>query len=118
MYQKCGTKCVLACRFDSKVLDVAATLTECDKNECVEGCFCKDGFVRDQGKCILPKECPVRNNKSIEFVASMPTNPLEKRVIKPNCGNGNGSNKCILPPKPCLPFLCQNSGRKKIVHHH
>jgi len=28
---------------------------------CMDGCFCKDGFVRDRqnGKCIPVKQCPV-----------------------------------------------------------
>lgn len=116
VYQKCGTKCVLACRFTTIVLDLGATLKECDKNECIEGCFCKDGFVRYQDKCILPKECPIRSNKSIEFDTKMPSNPLGKRIIKPSC---SGSSGCMPPPKPCLPFLCnnggnQNSGEKKL----
>lgn len=118
-YQKCGTKCVLACRFDPSISDVAATLKECDGNECIEGCFCNDGFVRYQSKCILPKECPVRNNKSIVLLAKKSPSPLEKRIIRPSCGSSNGSTRCITPSKPCLPFLCnnnsgnQNAGRKK-----
>ena len=27
---------------------------------CIAGCFCKDGYVKLNGKCILPAECPVR----------------------------------------------------------
>lgn len=113
LYQKCGTMCISACRFIPES-DLAATLEECDTNECIDGCFCKDGFVRYQDKCILPNECPVRNNKSIEFATKMPLNPLEKRIIKPSCESSNG--RCP-PLKPCIPFLCsnggnQNSGRK------
>lgn len=93
VYQKCGKKCVLGCRFIPNISDLAVTLNDCEAAECIEGCFCKDGFVRLHDKCILPKECPVRSNKSIQLSTEMP-----KRIIKPMCG---GSNGCRPTPKPC-----------------
>lgn len=110
IYQKCASKCVSSCRFQiPSISDIAMTSIDCAKSECIEGCFCKIGFVRYQDKCILSKNCPTRANKSMEFVTKMP-NTLEKRIIKPGCGSNTG---CILPPKPCIPFLCnnQNSGK-------
>lgn len=97
-FQKCGTKCVLSCRFIPNVSNVAVTPNDCESNECVEGCFCKVGFVRYEDKCILPKECPVRSDKSIEFNTEIP-----KRVVKPSCSNG-----CKPPPKPCKPSICNH----------
>lgn len=91
-YRKCGTKCILGCRFTPNILDVAVTPNDCENSECVEGCFCKDGYVRLEDKCILPKGCPVRSNKSIEFSTGVP-----KRIMKPFCG---GINTCKPPPPP------------------
>lgn len=95
-YQKCGTKCVLGCRHTPLSSDIAVTSTDCEKIECIEGCFCNVGFVRYQDKCILPIECPVRDNKSIELATKMPNTSDKRIIIKPN--------------KPCLPFLC-NTGK-------
>lgn len=99
-YQKCGTKCVLGCRFIPNISDVAVIPNDCESSECIEGCFCKVGFVRYEDKCVLPKECPVRSNKSIEF-----STEVTKLVNKPSC-----SNECKPPAMPCKPSTCnQNS---------
>lgn len=50
VYDGCGTACPLSC--DVPFVD---TCTE----QCVEGCFCEDGYVRDYNDdCILIEECP------------------------------------------------------------
>jgi len=50
-YNTCGTACPKTC--ESKDKDIICTL------QCVEGCFCNDGYVRSAvGVCILPKNCP------------------------------------------------------------
>lgn len=61
VFQDCGSKCVLGCRFAS-VSSGSLTVgkNECSKNDCVEGCFCKTGLVRHQTKCIPALECPIR----------------------------------------------------------
>lgn len=60
VYQECGSKCVLGCRYSSSASVFTAGKHECDKNDCVEGCFCKTGLVRHQSKCIPALECPIR----------------------------------------------------------
>lgn len=90
-YRKCEKKCVMACGSIPNISDFAVTVRECVKSACIEGCFCEPGFFRYEDKCILPEECPVRSNKSIELNTEVP-----KRIIKPSCSNG-----CKPPPKPC-----------------
>lgn len=62
VYQECGSKCVLGCRYAATSSGVSITISkhDCEKNDCVEGCFCKTGLVRHQTKCIPASECPVR----------------------------------------------------------
>lgn len=60
VYQSCGNKCVLGCRYASTSSGITISKHDCEKNDCVEGCFCKTGLVRHQSKCIQPDECPVR----------------------------------------------------------
>ncbi|XP_055949174.1 zonadhesin-like isoform X5 [Argiope bruennichi] len=52
-YKNCGTACPSTCA--NIGMDRICTL------ECVPGCFCKKGFVRnDQGQCVEPDDCPQR----------------------------------------------------------
>lgn len=72
VYEKCGKKCMLGCRFDSSALKIAADKDECDKSDCIAGCFCKDGLIRHQDKCIPATDCPttlesLRSNKAFNF---------------------------------------------------
>lgn len=61
VFQQCGSKCVLGCRFAAaSSAGVTVSKNECSKNDCVEGCFCKTGLVRHQTKCIPALECPIR----------------------------------------------------------
>lgn len=60
VYQKCGSKCVLGCRYASTSSGITISKHDCEKNDCVEGCFCKTGLVRHQSKCIPALECPIR----------------------------------------------------------
>jgi len=49
-YTTCGTACPLSCE--------KPTLWGCSK-QCVKGCFCDAGYVRDnKGNCILVEDCP------------------------------------------------------------
>lgn len=76
-YHRCGNKCVLGCRYASatqtltpSIAGISLSKFECDKNECVEGCFCKHGLVRHQNKCIPPNECPIRKCNRYEVYVS------------------------------------------------
>lgn len=67
-YRMCGKKCVLSCRHDATVAPFLISKKECDTNKCVEGCFCKENFVRYNNKCVPINECPGRRNKAVDFV--------------------------------------------------
>lgn len=67
-YRMCGKKCVLNCRYDATVAPFLISKKQCDTNKCVEGCFCKENFVRYNNKCVPIDECPARRNKAVEFV--------------------------------------------------
>lgn len=60
VYQECGSKCVLGCRYTTLSAGITISKHDCEKNDCVEGCFCKTGLVRHQTKCIPASECPIR----------------------------------------------------------
>ncbi|XP_077291437.1 zonadhesin-like isoform X2 [Arctopsyche grandis] len=43
-------------------------------NKCVEGCYCKTGFVRDRkGNCILPKYCPLPTSSNCRYLETPAT---------------------------------------------
>lgn len=67
-YKSCGDKCVLSCQSSASQLGIIVLEKDCGNSTCVEGCFCKDGLVRHQNKCIAAKECPLRSYRAIEFV--------------------------------------------------
>lgn len=78
VYQDCGRKCVLGCRYataSSSNSAISIGKHECDKldSNCVEGCFCKTGLVRHQSKCIPARECPIRKCHRDEVYVSLRT---------------------------------------------
>lgn len=126
VYEKCGKKCIAACRFASSTLKLTATKDECKKTDCIEGCFCKDGFVRYGNKCIPAAKCPVssraiRSDKAIDVVSTESPQSLFRHFglfMRPNgcgpsgCGGswgGCGSNGCGGPPMGCGPSGCGGS---------
>ncbi|KAG8172381.1 hypothetical protein JTE90_024509, partial [Oedothorax gibbosus] len=51
-YKTCGTACQVTC--SNRFLKVLCI------DKCVEGCFCKEGYIRnEEGKCIEPSQCPI-----------------------------------------------------------
>ena len=53
-YKYCGTACPPTCA------DPDGT-SECEER-CVEGCFCKEGFVADGDTCLRPDQCGCSSN--------------------------------------------------------
>lgn len=71
VYQKCGTKCVLSCRFASSAFGIILSKEECnEESECVQGCFCEDGLVRHGEKCIRAAECSARKGRTKKMIES------------------------------------------------
>ncbi|KAJ6635855.1 Zonadhesin [Pseudolycoriella hygida] len=83
IYSKCGSACPLTCENYNKQL--MCTL------QCVEGCFCEKGHVRDgAGNCVLPADCPKgRCIQKNEIYTTCGT------ACPPTCGNYKN------PPKAC-----------------
>ncbi|GFV25848.1 zonadhesin [Trichonephila clavipes] len=114
VFQNCGPNCQHTCENLGKPLG-ACTL------QCVKGCFCKPGYVRNQkGLCILPNFCPVvcaENEEYKECGTPCPltcNNQTEQRLCPPICVKGcfcrdgfvrDPTGKCILP-KFC-PIVCK-----------
>lgn len=84
VYQDCGRKCVLGCKYAFASTTISIPFTggkhECDKldTNCVEGCFCKTGLIRHQGKCIPARECPIRKCHRDEIYVSVIVHPLTR----------------------------------------
>lgn len=86
-YQKCGNKCVLGCRYDAWITENNTMTASCNATECIEGCFCKSGFVRYHKKCVLPTaECPTRESKSVGMIYENPTYPSRLFGLLRPCG--------------------------------
>lgn len=105
VYQKCGSNCVLGCRHDSVSSKVAVSNGECDSNKCIEGCFCRDGFVRYQNKCVPVNECPHRRNKAIEImtkdgILSENETPIQNLTQSNNANNQNETQNQANSPNP------------------
>lgn len=71
VYQACGSKCILGCRYANTTAAITISRKECDKSYCLAGCFCETGLVRHQSKCIAASECPIQkcqpNEKYVSF---------------------------------------------------
>lgn len=65
-YQKCGNKCVVSCRDTFSSLNFSIPSDNCSEKKCIEGCFCKHGYVRHHDKCVLAKECPIKSGRALE----------------------------------------------------
>ena len=89
-YRECGTRCGQGCE------DLISGQTECSKGRlCVSGCFCLDGFYRNEiGECVPESQCP-----------SPPTDPKTKECGEneryTDCGSQCGQS-CEDAGKPML----------------
>ncbi|KAL7041287.1 hypothetical protein ACKWTF_000707 [Chironomus riparius] len=113
IYTTCGTACPLTC--DEPLL------RPCTK-QCVKGCFCDKGYVRDnKGNCVLEKECPKPECGKHETYSDCGASPCQatcenpslpmlcKAPCKPGCGCDDGyvrenDGSCVLLKK-CKPTL-------------
>ncbi|KXJ80746.1 hypothetical protein RP20_CCG023609 [Aedes albopictus] len=69
LYNCCGTACERNC----STLNVEIICIEL----CVEGCFCRDGYVRqyDNGPCVLKEACPATTTSSPPSTTTTPGCP-------------------------------------------
>ncbi|GFT45325.1 zonadhesin [Nephila pilipes] len=114
VFQQCGSACQRTCENLGKPLGVCTL-------QCVKGCFCKPGYVRNQkGLCVLPNFCPVVCGENEEFKecgTACPrtcSNRTEHRPCPAVCVKGcfcrdgyvrDPSGKCVLP-RFC-PVVCK-----------
>lgn len=83
-YTDCGTACPLTC---------AKPSIEFCTEQCIQGCFCEDGYVRDSdNNCILPENCP-------------PIGSCPEREVYSECGANDCQNSC---KSPMFSFACQD----------
>ncbi|CAL1267801.1 unnamed protein product [Larinioides sclopetarius] len=116
IFRECGPSCQHSCDSLSKPLG------SCNQ-QCVKGCFCKPGYVRNrEGRCILPLLCPVVCGENEEFqecgTACPPTctNPNSLQDCRKTCVKGcfcragfvrNSAGKCVLPQ--FCPVVCKKN---------
>lgn len=65
-YNRCGPKIERTC-------DNAE-----DKSVCVAGCFCPNGMVKHEGKCVRLEECPCTSDEGIIFKPGSETMTIGK----------------------------------------
>nr|XP_042894714.1 zonadhesin isoform X7 [Parasteatoda tepidariorum] len=76
VYKKCGTACPETC--------AKRGIRPCTK-QCVPGCFCRDGFVRNsENKCVNPEKCPKDKCPPNEQYSDC-ANPCNDCQIKGKC---------------------------------
>ncbi|KAK0402284.1 hypothetical protein QR680_016248 [Steinernema hermaphroditum] len=83
-YLECGT-CEASC--DKPIV-------ECPKNCSAPGCYCEQPYVRLNGKCVIPTQCPRTTVKPTDC-------PANERFLQ--CGYCQ--NTCKAPNKAC-PRIC------------
>ncbi|XP_070499771.1 serine protease inhibitor swm-1-like [Chironomus tepperi] len=61
-YNACGPRCQQTCSFQQRISggNTRAICESIFSGSCHPGCYCQDGYVRFNDKCIKPVECPTR----------------------------------------------------------
>ncbi|TSK16074.1 SCO-spondin [Bagarius yarrelli] len=109
VYEACGSACVNGCPGSSSHAD-----SRCRALSCVEGCFCPQGTVRYENRCIFPSECPCEWDSSLFPPGAAVTQHCQ------NCSCSNGTWNCTgpacPPPAPCLEseFQCSAGSHRCI----
>ncbi|XP_022098999.1 SCO-spondin-like, partial [Acanthaster planci] len=97
--QECGGQCPRTC---AELRGDAICVTE----DCKKGCFCQEGYVELDGKCVPPRECPCFLSKSVILNLQLITGepPLENPnnsecllVAVDQRGNRMGHGDMVLP---------------------
>ncbi|KAL7034704.1 hypothetical protein ACKWTF_008066 [Chironomus riparius] len=59
-YNACGPRCQQTCSFQQRISggNTRAICESIFSGSCHPGCFCQDGYVRFNDKCIKPVDCP------------------------------------------------------------
>ncbi|KFM77647.1 Zonadhesin, partial [Stegodyphus mimosarum] len=89
VYKQCGSACPPTCANQGRVQSCT--------QQCISGCFCKDGFVRNsEGQCIKPEECEDESGDS-----------------------GDNSDKCAEDEEyqecgTACPETCENLGKPRV----
>ncbi|GFR05007.1 hypothetical protein TNCT_498982 [Trichonephila clavata] len=114
VYKQCGSACPPTC--SNRGENQICTL------QCVAGCFCKDGLVRDdQGECVKPEECPPSTQEPQGPGGSMETCDENEEytdcgsACPPTCSNQGKNQACILLCVPgcfCREGLVRNDAGK------
>jgi len=110
-YSTCGTACPDICN--------AKTPLKCSISDCIVGCFCKKGWVRNKdGACVKPNECvpdppeEVVKPKPIKCTGVNETYVICGTACQWTCDNWNASVWCTYPCQPgcfCLPGNVRDS---------
>jgi hypothetical protein len=111
-YIECGSACQENCTYTPKFCTF----------QCVPGCFCKPGFVReidDKSKCVPRSQCPCRVNEFFndcgsacpDTCATKSQTCTKQCVPSCSCNNGfirlnNQSNSPCIPESECNNTLC------------
>lgn len=101
----CGPAAPITC---DNALRAKEILEQTRHIDCVWGCYCPQGYLRNNfnGKCVPENEC--RNTKSIEISPQIPG--LFKHV-PPTTENGCDSNGCAYidqSDEECGPYGCES----------
>ncbi|XP_055299432.1 fibrillin-1-like [Sitodiplosis mosellana] len=86
VYNKCGPNVEQTC-------DNAE-----EKSVCVPGCFCPNGMVKHEGKCIQPDNCPCRSNGAIFQPESETVSTDDALSVATTCKCERATMRCKSEP--------------------